>query len=287
MFWKCGSVVWTISNMISLYSDLLLAPHPVPKLEDRPLSVVHDCVFNVLQTTLDIFRLPSIRNLRTLHGMVKMTIVSKWLLKVWRMWTGFVLLIEVVGFVNVEDCLTSWGTYCSVEWIGYATCSFISLPLSGVASLSRDLTVMRERKSRSFLLLRCMHNSRLMCSRTLFHEALTLRRKTHISFFPPSIFFEYNSLSFRSLPTSSRCDFLLNSSSSMVTAGSFLLGKAGGPWSLPPSSKGKVHSRTGHEGPEGEKMCLYSLFNLGSRLGGCSTPRAGRITTGKDPVPFA
>ena len=93
--------------MISLYSDLLLAPHPVPKLEDRPLSVVHDCVFNVLQTTLDIFRLPSIRNLRTLHGMVKMTIVSKWLLKVWRMWTGFVLLIEVVGFVNVEDCLTS------------------------------------------------------------------------------------------------------------------------------------------------------------------------------------
>jgi hypothetical protein len=74
----------------------------------------------------------------------------------------------------------------------------------------------------------------------------------------------------------------------MVTEGFFfLVGKAGGPWSLPPSSKGKVHSRPGHEGPEGDTMYLYSLFNLGSRLGGWSTPRVGRITTGKDPVPLA
>ena len=68
--------------MINLYGDLLLAPQPIPKLEDRPLSAVHDCLFNVLQTTLHIFRPPSIRNLRTLHGMVIMMTVLKWLLKV-------------------------------------------------------------------------------------------------------------------------------------------------------------------------------------------------------------
>jgi len=28
------------------------------------------------------------------------------------------------------------------------------------------------------------------------------------------------------------------------------------------------------------------LFNLGARWGGCSTPRPGRFTPGKDPVPF-
>jgi hypothetical protein len=32
--------------------------------------------------------------------------------------------------------------------------------------------------------------------------------------------------------------------------------------------KGKILPRTGHKGPEGEKMCkLYSFFNLGFRLG--------------------
>jgi len=38
--------------------------------------------------------------------------------------------------------------------------------------------------------------------------------------------------------------------------------------------KGKVHPRTGHEGPEG----------LGGD--GWSTPRPGHFTHGKDPVPF-
>jgi hypothetical protein len=31
---------------------------------------------------------------------------------------------------------------------------------------------------------------------------------------------------------------------------------------------------------------LYSFFNLGTRWGGWSTPRAGRFTPGKDPVPI-
>ena len=47
--------------------------------------------------------------------------------------------------------------------------------------------------------------------------------------------------------------------------------------------KGKIHLRTGHEGPEEE---LYSFFKLGTRVIGCSTPRPGRFNPGKDPVPI-
>ena len=45
----------------------------------------------------------------------------------------------------------------------------------------------------------------------------------------------------------------------------------------------KVHTRTGHEGPE---VPLYSFFNLGARWGGWSTPRPDSFTSGKDPVPL-
>jgi hypothetical protein len=50
--------------------------------------------------------------------------------------------------------------------------------------------------------------------------------------------------------------------------------------------KGKVHRRTGHEGPEGEQKFNCTL-SLTSALdgGGWSTPRPGRYTPGKDPVP--
>jgi hypothetical protein len=50
--------------------------------------------------------------------------------------------------------------------------------------------------------------------------------------------------------------------------------------------KGKGHSRTGHEGPEG-KYRYSSTLSLTSALdgGGWSTPHPVRFTTGKDPVP--
>jgi len=35
----------------------------------------------------------------------------------------------------------------------------------------------------------------------------------------------------------------------------------------------------------GGEVYLYSFFNLGARWGGWSTPRPGRSTPGKDPVP--
>ena len=51
--------------------------------------------------------------------------------------------------------------------------------------------------------------------------------------------------------------------------------------------KGKVHPRTGHEGPEGEQMYSSTLPSTSALDGGeWSTPRLGRFTPGKDPVPI-
>ena len=50
--------------------------------------------------------------------------------------------------------------------------------------------------------------------------------------------------------------------------------------------KGSVHPRTGHEGPEGGQMYSSTLPSISALDGGrWSTPRPGRCTPGKDPVP--
>ena len=36
------------------YWEGFLAPRPTPKLEDQPLSAVHDCLFNIFAATLHI-----------------------------------------------------------------------------------------------------------------------------------------------------------------------------------------------------------------------------------------
>ena len=52
------------------YREGLLAPRPTLKLEDHPLSAVHDCLFNIFAATLHIGGRSSIRNLRTRHAML-------------------------------------------------------------------------------------------------------------------------------------------------------------------------------------------------------------------------
>jgi len=52
------------------YREVLLAPRPNPKLEDHPLSAVHDCLFNLFAATLHKGGSSSIRNLRTRHALV-------------------------------------------------------------------------------------------------------------------------------------------------------------------------------------------------------------------------
>jgi hypothetical protein len=51
--------------------------------------------------------------------------------------------------------------------------------------------------------------------------------------------------------------------------------------------KGKDHPIPGHQGPRGGvEVYLYSLSTSALDEGGCSVPRPGRFTPGKDPVPI-
>jgi hypothetical protein len=66
-----------IRNMIRVFSEELLALRPKPKLEDRPLSAVRDCLFNIFSATLHIVGRSSIRNLRTRHAVPTETRLSR------------------------------------------------------------------------------------------------------------------------------------------------------------------------------------------------------------------
>ena len=52
------------------YREGLLAPCPTPKLEDHPLSAVHDCLFNLFAANLCIRGRSPTCNLRTRHAVV-------------------------------------------------------------------------------------------------------------------------------------------------------------------------------------------------------------------------
>jgi len=59
-----------IRNRIRFDSEELLAFLPTPKLEDRPLSTVRDCLFNTFEATLHNGGRSSIRNLKTRPAVV-------------------------------------------------------------------------------------------------------------------------------------------------------------------------------------------------------------------------
>ena len=58
------------------HGEVLLAPHPTPKLEDHPSSAVRDCLFDIFAAALHIGGCSSIRNLRTRRAMVTGTDLS-------------------------------------------------------------------------------------------------------------------------------------------------------------------------------------------------------------------
>ena len=64
------------SKVIRFYGDELLATHPNPKLEDHPLSGVHNCSFNIFAATLHIAGRSSTANLRTRLAVVTETNLS-------------------------------------------------------------------------------------------------------------------------------------------------------------------------------------------------------------------
>jgi hypothetical protein len=68
--------VYPFRKKSTFYDEELLAPRPTPKLEDRPLSAVRDCLFIILPPTLHTEGGSSIRNLRTRHAVVTGTHLS-------------------------------------------------------------------------------------------------------------------------------------------------------------------------------------------------------------------
>jgi hypothetical protein len=68
-------------NTGTFYSEELLAPRPTRKLEGRPLSVAHDCLFNIFAATLHIGGRSSIRILSERHAVVTATNLSRHNLK--------------------------------------------------------------------------------------------------------------------------------------------------------------------------------------------------------------
>jgi hypothetical protein len=57
-------------NKDSFYGEVFLVPRPNPKLDDHPLSVVLDCLFNIFVATFHAGDRSSIRNLGTRHVVV-------------------------------------------------------------------------------------------------------------------------------------------------------------------------------------------------------------------------
>jgi len=68
-------------NKASFYGVQLSAPCPTMKLEDHPLSAVHDCLFNTFAATLHTEGHSSISNLKAHYTMVTGTLLS-WFLTV-------------------------------------------------------------------------------------------------------------------------------------------------------------------------------------------------------------
>jgi len=62
------------------YREGLLAPHPTPRLEDHPLSAVHDCLFNLFAATLHKGDRSLIStNFLILFGITKYCLSSGWI----------------------------------------------------------------------------------------------------------------------------------------------------------------------------------------------------------------
>jgi hypothetical protein len=64
-------------NRASFYGVELTAPRPTHKLEDHPLSALHECLFDIFTGTLHIVGHFSIHNRRTRHAVVTGTRLSQ------------------------------------------------------------------------------------------------------------------------------------------------------------------------------------------------------------------
>jgi len=65
-----------VHNKASLYGEELSTTRRTPKLEDHPLSVVRDCLFNISAANIHIGGRFSLRDLRTCHVVKRETNLS-------------------------------------------------------------------------------------------------------------------------------------------------------------------------------------------------------------------
>jgi hypothetical protein len=71
-----GFVCEYFVTKIRFHGEDMLAPRPIPKLEDHPLSAVHNCLFNIFAATLHIGGRSSFHNVRTRHAVMTETHLS-------------------------------------------------------------------------------------------------------------------------------------------------------------------------------------------------------------------
>ena len=98
--------LWIFHNKISFNKEELLAPRPPPKLEDRPLSAAHDCLFSIFAATLHIGGRSCICILRTRHGVVIGTHLSI----TWQGCVHFAILPLILGryFSTLDHCFSTF-----------------------------------------------------------------------------------------------------------------------------------------------------------------------------------
>ena len=75
--------LYIFCNMVHFYGEEMSAPRPSPKLEDHPLSAVHDCLFHIFAATLHMGGRSFICHLRTCHAVVTGTHLIWTVLCIW------------------------------------------------------------------------------------------------------------------------------------------------------------------------------------------------------------
>jgi len=88
---------WIFCNKIC-FCDESLAPRPTSRMEDHPLSAIHNCLFNIFAASLHIGGRSSIRNLRMCHAVVTGTYLKQ---TIWLLHGTYTTLI-LQGFCHLE-----------------------------------------------------------------------------------------------------------------------------------------------------------------------------------------
>jgi hypothetical protein len=103
-----GSISPCECFLTSLFDrEAWLAPRPIPKLEDHPLSAVRDCLFNIFAATLHIGGRSSICNPRTRHAVVTGTHLHGK--------TPHLITINSYGLRNTLHTSQAWQYSCPLQ----------------------------------------------------------------------------------------------------------------------------------------------------------------------------